>query len=158
MKPSINNGPRAVYSRPNPDAIESNHRISQVTRHLMPSEKIPYTSAIELAEKMYNRRIKDEIGDALNGQWIVIDVNSGEYEINEDGYVALETLEARLADVDHVFVRDGEFLPGDLLGLVKVVWSNVPQEEIDALPHDGSLNYKHYLYGFPKRDKYPWEE
>ena len=124
----------------------------------MSSEKNRYNLAIETAEKMYHERIKDELGDSLNGQWVVIDVNTGEYEVDEDGYLALEALEARLPDADHVFVRDGEFLPGHLGGLAKVLWSNIPQEEKDAMPHDGSLNYKHYLYGFPKRDKYPWEE
>ncbi len=124
----------------------------------MSSEKNPYALAVERAKKMYHARIKDELGDELNGQWLVIDVNSGEYESHKDGYIALEALEARLPDVDHVFVRDDEFVPGHLGGLAKVLWSNIPQEEKDAMPHDGSLNYKHYLYGFPKRDKYPWEE
>ena len=124
----------------------------------MSSEKNRYNLAIETAEKMYHERIKDELGDSLNGQWVVIDVNTGEYEVDEDGYVALEALEARLPDADHVFVRDGEFVSGDLGGLAIVLWSNIPQEEKDAMPHDGSLNYKHYLYGFPKRDKYPWQE
>ena len=117
-----------------------------------------YALAVKRAKKMYHDRIKDELGDGINGQWIVIDVNSGEYEVHQDGYVALETLEARLSDIDHVFVRDGEFIEGHLGGLSRVLWSNIPQEEIDATPHDGSLNYKHYLYGFPKKDKYPWEE
>ena len=124
----------------------------------MPEEKSRYDLAVESAEKMYHERIKDELDDALNGQWVVIDVNTGEYEVDEDGWEALDTLKSRLTEVNHVFVRDGEFLAGDTLGLVKVLWSNVPQEEIDAMPHDGSLNYKHYLYGFPKRNKYPWEE
>ena len=124
----------------------------------MAENQNPYALAMERAEKMYHERIKDELGDSLDGQWLVIDVNSGEYELDEDGYIALEALEARLSDVDHVFYRDGEFLNGDLGGLAKVLWSNIPKEEIDAMPHDGSLNYKHYLYGFPKKDKYPWEE
>ena len=124
----------------------------------MSTERSRYDLAMERAEKMYRERIQDELGETLNGQWLVIDVNSGEYEFDEDGYVALEALEARLTNVDHVFFRDGEFVQGDLGGLAKVLWSNIPQEEKDAMPHDGSLNYKHYLYGFPKRDKYPWEE
>ena len=124
----------------------------------MSPRKNRYALAVERAQKMYHERIKDELGDDIDGQWIVIDVNSGEYEVHKDGYIALEALEARLSDIDHVFVRDGEFVEGDLGGLTKVLWANIPQEEIDAMPHDGSLNYKHYLYGFPKRDKYPWQE
>ena len=124
----------------------------------MATQKNRYALAMERAEKMYHESIKDELGDSLDGQWLVIDVNSGEYECDEDGYLALEALKARLGETDHVFVRGEEFLPGDFKGLIKVMWSIVPQEEIDAMPHDGSLNIKHYLYGFPKRDKYPWEE
>lgn len=124
----------------------------------MSSGKNPYALAVERAEELYHERIKHELGDSLNGQWIVIDVNTGEYEVHQDGYIALEALEARVADINHVFVRDGEFVEGHLGGLAQVLWSNVPQDEIDAMPHDGSLNYKHYLYGFPKKDKYPWEE
>jgi hypothetical protein len=27
---------------------------------------------------------------------------------------------------------------------------SIPQEELDKIPHDGSINYRHYLYGHPK--------
>lgn len=147
----------AFRSSPEVSELESSHRFDLFARPLMSGAKNRYDLAIETAEKLYHERIKGELGDALNGQWVVIDVNTGEYEVDEDGYVALEALEARVTEVDHVFVRDEEFLPGHLGGLAKVLWSNIPQEEKDGMPHDGSLNYKHYLYGFPKRDKYPWQ-
>ena len=42
---------------------------------------------------------------------------------------------------------------------VKPIWeiaaeigSEIPSEEKARLPRDGSINYKHYLYGAPKRD------
>ena len=124
----------------------------------MSPRKNRYALAVERAQKMYHERIKDELGDDIGGQWIVIDVNSGEYEVHKDGYIALEALKERLTDVDHVFARDGEFLQGDLYGLVQVLWSNIPQEEVDAMPHDGSLNLDHYLYGLPKRERPEWEE
>jgi len=38
----------------------------------------------------------------------------------------------------------------DLLERVKVIQSQVPNEEWDKLPHDGSINHDHYLYGSPK--------
>ena len=28
-----------------------------------------------------------------------------------------------------------------------------PDEELDKIPHDGSVNHDHYLYGTPKRVK-----
>lgn len=124
----------------------------------MSSGKNRYKLAIERAQKVYHERIKQELGDGIDGRWIVIAVESGEYEVHQDGYIALEALEARLGNVDHVFVRDGEFLEGDLGGIAQVLWSNIPQDEVDAMPHDGALNYKHYLYGFPKKDKYPWDD
>jgi hypothetical protein len=38
----------------------------------------------------------------------------------------------------------------DLLERVKEIQAQVPTEEWDKLPHDGSINHDHYLYGFPK--------
>jgi hypothetical protein len=39
----------------------------------------------------------------------------------------------------------------------KTIWeiladisAEIPDEEWDKIPHDGSINYKHYLYGHPK--------
>ena len=38
----------------------------------------------------------------------------------------------------------------DLLERVKEIQAQVPAEEWDRLPHDGSINHDHYLYGAPK--------
>ena len=38
----------------------------------------------------------------------------------------------------------------DLLERVKEIQAQVPTEEWDKLPHDGSINHDHYLYGSPK--------
>jgi hypothetical protein len=38
----------------------------------------------------------------------------------------------------------------DLLEHVKEIQAQVPAEEWDKLPHDGSINHDHYLYGVPK--------
>lgn len=38
----------------------------------------------------------------------------------------------------------------DLLERVKEIQAQVPAEEWDKLPHDGSINHDHYLYGAPK--------
>jgi hypothetical protein len=38
----------------------------------------------------------------------------------------------------------------DLLEQVKEIQAQVPTEEWDKLPHDGSINHDHYLYGTPK--------
>lgn len=38
----------------------------------------------------------------------------------------------------------------DLLKRVEAIQAQVPPEEWDKLPHDGSINHDHYLYGAPK--------
>jgi hypothetical protein len=38
----------------------------------------------------------------------------------------------------------------DLLNRVKEIQAQVLPEEWDELPHDGSINHDHYLYGSPK--------
>ena len=38
----------------------------------------------------------------------------------------------------------------DLLERVKEIQAQVPAEKWDKLPHDGSINHDHYLYGSPK--------
>ena len=38
-----------------------------------------------------------------------------------------------------------------LLEIAEKFWRAIPESERDNIPHDGSINYKHYLYGHPKR-------
>jgi hypothetical protein len=38
----------------------------------------------------------------------------------------------------------------DFLKRVEEIQAQVPSEEWDKLPHDGSINHDHYLYGSPK--------
>jgi len=40
----------------------------------------------------------------------------------------------------------------DLLERVKEIQAQVPAEEWDKLPHDGSIDHYHYLYGSPKTE------
>ena len=116
------------------------------------------TPIMKRARRLFRERIEPEVGDELNGQWVVIDANSGEYEMGDDPEEAVSALKARIPDYERVFYRDGEFIPGHLGGYARVLWESMPQESKDSVPHDGSLNLDHYLYGYPKRDKYPWEE
>ena len=120
--------------------------------------KFKITPSVKRAQRFYRDEIKPKLGDDANGQWIVIDANSGEFEVDEDVIDALRLLEKRVPDLDRVFVRDGEFLPGHFGGFARAIALNMSQEALDSMPPQGSLNYKHYLYGFPKRDRYPWQE
>lgn len=38
----------------------------------------------------------------------------------------------------------------DLLERVREIQAQVPREEWDKLPHDGSINHDHYLYSAPR--------
>jgi len=38
----------------------------------------------------------------------------------------------------------------DLLKQIEAIQAQVPAEEWDKLPHGGSINHDHYLYGLPK--------
>ena len=124
----------------------------------MSTEDFIITPAIKRAKHFYHKSIKPQLGEEANGQWIVIDANSGEFEMDYDIAKAIDTLKSRVSDLDRVFVRDGEFLPGHPGGFARALWLSMSQEAKDSMPAQGSLNYKHYLYGFPKRDKYPWQE
>ena len=124
----------------------------------MTVEKNRFDLAVERAKRIYEERVVPELGDTLDGQWIVIDADSGDYEADEDFVKALETIEARKPDIEGVYVHEGEFMASDLGGFARALWTSMPEESQNSVPHDGSLNYKHYLYGYPKRDKYYWEE
>jgi hypothetical protein len=41
----------------------------------------------------------------------------------------------------------------ELLEDIQVIQSQVPEDEWDKGPHDGSINHDHYLYGAPKVDE-----
>ncbi len=128
----------------------------QITNHADGINK--YALARERAERFYHDRIKGELGESVNDKRVVIDAESGDYETADDVIEALDALEARAPNRDKVFVRDGEFTEGDFAGLGKVLYESLPQDEKDVVPHDLSLNIDHYLYGLPKRQKYPWQE
>ena len=39
-----------------------------------------------------------------------------------------------------------------LLAMMEKIWESLPEEVLENLPTDGSLNYRHYLYGGPKEE------
>lgn len=43
--------------------------------------------------------------------------------------------------------------PADsLLAMLEEIWESLPEEVLENLPTDGSINYRHYLYGGPKEE------
>ena len=124
----------------------------------MTVEKNKFDLAVERAKRIYEERVVPELGEKLDGQWIVIDADSGDYEANEHFPTAWETIQKRRPNIERVFVHDGEFIEGHMGGFAQALWESLPEESQNSVPHDGSLNYKHYLYGAPKLEKYYWEE
>ena len=39
-----------------------------------------------------------------------------------------------------------------LLAMMEKIWESLPEEALEDLPTDGSINYRHYLYGSPKEE------
>ena len=56
------------------------------------------------------------------------------------------------ADPNRLPKRRVKKVPDNLaiFDLVDRAASKLTSEELDQVPHDGSINYKHYLYGHPK--------
>ena len=86
----------------------------------------PYYEAVERAKRWYHDRIKHELGDDLDGQWIVIDSSNGNYEADADFMRAWLAMKHRVSEADRVFVHDGEFLPGHLAGFARALWTSMP--------------------------------
>ena len=60
-----------------------------------------------LAETLYRERIRPTLTDADIGRFIIIDVNSGEYEIDDDDAQASYRLHRRLPDAFGYGIRVG---------------------------------------------------
>ena len=39
-----------------------------------------------------------------------------------------------------------------LLAMMEKIWESLPEEALENMPTDGSLNYRHYMYGGPKEE------
>ena len=62
----------------------------------MAMEKYTIDEVCDRGEKIYEERIKHLVEPDQNGKFIVIDIESGDYEIDEDEIVADERLYKRL--------------------------------------------------------------
>ena len=59
------------------------------------------------AEVLYNARIKDELSDDQLGKFLAIEVNTGEYEVADDGLSAMTALHERVADAEVFLMKHG---------------------------------------------------
>lgn len=61
----------------------------------MPSKKYTIDEIGERAERIYQQQIRPLVEPQENGKFIVIDIESGDYEIAEDMFTAEDSLKAR---------------------------------------------------------------
>ena len=59
------------------------------------------------AETLYREKIRPNLTEADIGKLVIIDINSGEYEIDEDDITADERLQARQPDAFGYIMRVG---------------------------------------------------
>ena len=77
---------------------QSEEFISKVTQRVFPTPKYSKEEISERAKKIYAEQIKALVEPEENGKFIVIDIESGDYEIHEKGLVASRRLRERRPD------------------------------------------------------------
>ena len=77
---------------------QSEEFISKVTQRVFPTPKYSKDEISERAKKIYAEQIKALVEPEENGKFIVIDIESGDYEIHEKGLVASRRLRERRPD------------------------------------------------------------
>lgn len=75
----------------------------------MPVTQPRYTleETSRIGDEIYNRDIKPVVEPARNGEWVMIDVNTGVWEIDKDEVAAAAKMEARHPDAEVWMVRVG---------------------------------------------------
>lgn len=59
------------------------------------------------AEELYNARIKYELSDEQLGEFIAIEVNTGEFEVGGDALSAMTALHERIANAEVFLMKHG---------------------------------------------------
>ena len=59
------------------------------------------------ADELYNARIKHELSDAQLGKFLAIEVNTGEYEVDDEALHAMTALHKRIADAEVFLMKHG---------------------------------------------------
>ncbi len=61
----------------------------------MPHPRMTAEDAEDIAERLYDTKIKPLLEPSFKGQFLVIDVESGEYEVDPDEMAAMERARAK---------------------------------------------------------------
>ena len=86
----------------------------------MPFKGYELGEVTELAKVIYQEKIKHLVEPAENGKYIVIDVESGDYEIDEEHLPASDRLRARRPNAVAYAGRVGYPTTYDLRGSIRV--------------------------------------
>ena len=77
---------------------QSEEFISKVTQRVFPTPKYSKDEISDRANKIYEDQIKEKVEPQENGKFIVVDIESGDYEIHEKRIVASRRLRERRPD------------------------------------------------------------
>ena len=87
----------------------------------MPFDGYELGEVTELAKAIYQEKIKHLVEPAENGKYVVIDVESGDYEIDEELIPASDRLYARRPNAAAYGGRVGYPTTYDLSGSIRVI-------------------------------------
>jgi hypothetical protein len=73
----------------------------------MPQTHYTKEEVVERGEAIYERDLRAQVEPAHRGKFIVIDIESGDFEIDEKAYAATERLAARHPDAARCLLRIG---------------------------------------------------
>ena len=77
---------------------QSEEVISKITQRVFPTPKYSKDEISDRAKKIYEDRIKEKVEPQENGKFIIIDIESGDYEVHEKRLVASRRLRERRPD------------------------------------------------------------
>jgi hypothetical protein len=73
----------------------------------MPQTKHTPEEIADLAEQIYRRDIRPKVMPQHKGKFLVLDIKTGQYEIDEDDFAAWHRLCARVPDGEYFAIRIG---------------------------------------------------
>jgi len=73
----------------------------------------------QLAEQIYRRSIRDKVMPQHKGKFLIVDIESGDYEIDEDDLAAEDRLQARRPDGVFFVLRIGYKAAYTLVGTLE---------------------------------------
>lgn len=73
----------------------------------MSGSRIPEEEIVPRGEEIYEREIRPQLGSEHEGKFVVVDVESGDYEVSDDDNEAFERMEERRPDTVFFILRVG---------------------------------------------------